>query len=176
LPPQNVSSLHSYTLAAMIRRMKTLSCSFVTRIRDVLLYCLMMVEASTLTPTLIFSHAWKESPMQRERLLSRPVWYLVQQPSSNSCTRLHQRPLENMHSISTFLRCTLSYKQYCAWILLGNFTLLIHRNLAHVQSGDKVCGNVRWLPQLYQDTGRITYGCRPTVPRPSCPCSSQQLT
>ncbi|KAL8579115.1 hypothetical protein ACOMHN_036054 [Nucella lapillus] len=61
--------------------METLRSSFVTRIRHVLLHCL-MVEASALVPRVISSHAWKKSPTQRQRLLSRPVLCLMEQPSS----------------------------------------------------------------------------------------------
>ena len=48
--------------------------------QHVLLHCL-MVEASALVPRVI-SHAWKKSPTQRQRLLSRPVLCLMEQPLS----------------------------------------------------------------------------------------------
>ncbi|KAL8601155.1 hypothetical protein ACOMHN_002962 [Nucella lapillus] len=42
------------------------------------------------------------------------------------------------------------------------------------EHGDKACGDVWWLPQPYQETGRTPYEWTATIP--SCSGSSQQLS
>ena len=141
--------------------------------RHVLLHCLMM-ETSSLVPRMISSHAWKKSPTPRQRLLSRPVSCLMEQPSSICWSRLHQRPLKSMHIRSWSHICLRSCKQCRAWIWSGILTLLIHWKIIHVQSGDKACGDVWWPPQPCQETGRTSYEW--TATRPNCSGSSQQLS
>jgi hypothetical protein len=94
---------------------------------------------------------------------------LMEQLSSRCWIRLYLRPLKNMYSISSSNRCPRSCKQYRAYVLFGKLTLLINWNVAYMQSGDKVCGDMRWLLQ----TGRIPWKC--TTTRRSSSCSSQLL-
>jgi hypothetical protein len=59
-------------------------------------------------------------------------------------------------------------------LFLWNSPYLFTEYVAYMQSEDKVCRDMQWVLQLYQETGRIPWKC--TATKRSYSCSSQRLS